>query len=68
MQPNIRESYVGKDGRLTIEGYKLLNDMAIRVAGLEAKFAAIAVIASPAGGATTDAQARAAINAIIGAA
>ena len=60
--------YVQSNGTLTIEGVKLFRDLETRAAALEAKFTAIAAIAAPSGGATTDAEARAAIVAILGAA
>lgn len=57
--------YVAADGSLTLDGIKLFRDLESRVSAAEAKFAAIALIAAPSGGATTDAEARAAIAAII---
>ncbi len=65
--PNIQEVYVA-DGRLTLEGYKLLADMNDRLEAAEAKLAAIAALSDPTGGATIDAEARTAINAILDAA
>ncbi len=58
MSINITEVVIDpKTGRLTLDGYKMLR-------ALEDRLDAIAGIASPTGGATVDAQARAAINAI----
>lgn len=67
-RPNLAETYVQRDGHLTLEGLKLLQDMNSRITDLETKLAAIAAVAAPTGGATTDAEARAAINSIITAA
>lgn len=67
MSANLEQQYVGADGRLTIEGVQLFGDLARRIEGLEAKLDAISAVAEPTGG-TPDAEARAAINAIIAAA
>lgn len=68
MSPNIQEQYVDPSGRLTIDGYKMLDGLFQRVDALDAKLTAIAALADPAGGATIDAEARAAIAAILDAA
>lgn len=67
-RPNMAEVYFAPTGRPTLAGQRLLQDMADRLDAIEAKLFAIAEIADPTGGATTDAEARAAILAIIGAA
>ena len=64
MRPNPLAQYVQTDGRLTILGIQLLGDLERRLVDVEARFAAIAAVAAPTGG-TSDAEARAAINAII---
>ena len=58
-------SYFNADGTPTIEGIRLIRSMEQRLDAAEAKLAAIAAVAGPAGGATIDAEARTAINAII---
>ena len=68
MKPNSQIAYVQADGRLTLEGMRLFLAQADQIATLEGKLAAIGAIALPAGGATIDTQARAAIAAIIAAA
>ena len=68
MSANLAQQYVGPDGRLTLEGVQLFDSLSRRLLVLENKLAAIAEVTGPAGGATTDAEARAAINAIIAAA
>lgn len=68
MTANLQQQYVDAQGRLTLDGVQLFDTLSRRIAALEGKFEAIAAIADPTGGATTDAEARAAINAIIGAA
>lgn len=68
MKPNSQIAYVQADGRLTLDGMRLFLAQAEQIATLEGKLAAIGAIALPAGGATIDTQARAAIAAIIGAA
>ena len=68
MSANLAQQYVGPDGRLTLEGVQLFDSLARRILTLEGKLAAIAEVTGPTGGATTDAEARAAINAIIAAA
>jgi hypothetical protein len=65
---SIKDQIVTADGRLTQNGYALLDGMDRRLRGLEGKLAAVAAITGPTGGATVDAEARTAINAIIGAA
>jgi hypothetical protein len=67
-RPNPQISYTFPDGRLTIEGLQLLLGIEDRLARAERKLAAIAVVAAPTGGATVDAEARAQIVAILGAA
>lgn len=67
MKPNLSEQYVGPNGRLTLTGMKFFDAMERRIEAAEGKLAAIAAVADPTGGATTDAEARAAIVAIIGA-
>lgn len=68
MRPNPQISYTFPDGRLTIEGLQLLLGYDDRIKAAEAKLAAIAALADPAGGATIDAEARAQIAAILDAA
>jgi len=53
------------DGSLTLLGLELFGEMQRRIEAQDAKLAAIAAVVSPAGGATVDAEARAAIAAII---
>jgi hypothetical protein len=65
MRPNPQVKYVTADGRLTLEGIALLERLA-KVSG--DRLAAIAGVTKPTGGATEDAEARAAIDAIIDAA
>ena len=79
---NAQQQYITPDGRLTIAGLQLFGDLSRRlilaesgitalqgrVDAVEAKLAAIAVVASPTGGTTEDAEARAAIVSIINAA
>jgi hypothetical protein len=72
MTPNSSVRYIDGAGRLTADGLRLFRNMAQRIdaaetglAAAESKLAAIAAVANPAGGATIDAEARAAINAII---
>lgn len=66
MSANFAIQYVQPDGRLTSEGLRLFAGLFERVAVLEAKLAAVAAVAAPVGGATIDAEARAAIVALIG--
>ena len=66
--PSLVETYVGPDGRLTIDGMKILQNAFSRIEDLEAQMAAIGAVTSPSGGATVDAEARTAIDAIITAA
>ena len=68
MKPNAQIQYVSQDGRLTMAGMQLLDAQARQIAALEAKLAALGLVTTPAGGGTQDAEARAAINAIINAA
>lgn len=65
---NYAISYFGPDGKPTVEGLKLFQSLERRVGSAEAKLAAIAAVVAPTGGATVDAEARAAIVAILGAA
>jgi hypothetical protein len=65
MRANSQVRYIDATGRLTGDGLRFFNELTTTLDGLSAKLAAIAAVASPAGGATTDAEARAAINAII---
>lgn len=58
-------AYVDAQGRLTDPGAKLFADIERRVTAAEAKLTAIAAVVAPTGGATIDAESRAAINAII---
>ena len=60
-------TYVQSNGTLTLDGLKLFRAMEARFDALEGKLQAIAEVAAPTGGATTDAEARAAILAIIAA-
>jgi len=61
--PNVR--YIAQDGSLTLDGLSLFRDLDQRLRAAEGKLAAIAAIAAPAGGAVVDAEARAAIAAIL---
>ncbi len=62
MSVNIHERVIDpQTGKLTLEGYKML-------VALENRLAAIAAVAAPSGGATVDAEARAAVAAMIAAA
>lgn len=63
MSANFAIQYVQPDGRLTSEGLRLFADLFARVEALEARLAAVA---APVGGVTIDAEARAAIVALIG--
>lgn len=63
---NFSIRYVAPDGTFTTEGLILLANLFARVDAAESKLAAIAAIPVPAGGATVDAEARAAIAAIVG--
>jgi len=65
MKPNLQQRYIDGNGRLTLDGVALIDGLDRRLAAAESKLAAIAAIAGPTGGAVTDTQARAAINAII---
>ncbi len=59
MSLNIQEQYVDpRTGKLTLEGYKLLQ-------GVIDRLDAIAAVTAPTGGATVDAEARTAVAAII---
>ena len=64
-KPNLSEQYLRGDGRLTVDGQKLLQSMFDRIGVLEGQIAAIAAVTGPTGGATVDAEARTAINSII---
>lgn len=68
MNANAQIQYVAADGRLTMAGMQLFSAQARQIAALEAKLAALGGVTTPAGGGTQDAEARAAINAIINAA
>lgn len=57
-RPNLAERFVGQDGRLTVEGLKVLQ-------GVFDRLDAIAQVTAPTGGATQDAEARQAISDII---
>ena len=59
--------YVAQDGHFTPEGLVMFSGIIARLEAAEAKLTTIAAIAAPAGGATVDAEARAAIAAIIAA-
>lgn len=62
MSVNIHERVIDpQTGKLTLEGYKML-------VALENRLDAIAAVAAPSGGATVDAEARAAVAAMIAAA
>ncbi len=62
MSVNIHERVIDpQTGKLTLEGYKML-------VALENRLAAIAAVAAPSGGATVDAEARAAVAVMIAAA
>lgn len=58
-------SYFRQDGTPTERGLEEFRRMEDRIAALEAKLAAIAAVTEPTGGATQDAEARTAIDAII---
>ena len=63
--------YVTPQGTLTKAGWDALQGLdgaLVRLAAAEAKLAAIGAVAAPAGGATVDAESRAAVAAVIGAA
>lgn len=60
-RPNLADRFVTPDGKLSIEGYKVLN-------ALFERFDAIAALSDPAGGGTVDTEARAAIAALLDAA
>jgi len=57
--------YVSENGDLTLEGMRLFNAIDKRLTACEARLAAIAAVVAPVGGATNDAEARAAVTAII---
>jgi len=65
MIANLQEAYVTPDGRLTLAGAKLFDNISRRLDVAEGKLSAIAAVADPTGGTTQDAEARAAINAIV---
>lgn len=56
--------YVGPDGRLTLDGLALFQDMIAQAQAATDRLAAIAAVASPVGGGTVDTEARTAIDAI----
>lgn len=58
-------SYFSPTGKPTTRGLEEFRNMERRIVALEAKLAAIAAVTEPTGGATTDAEARTAIDAII---
>ena len=62
---NRQVAYFNTDGTPTVRGIEYFQRIEKRVVAAEAKLAAIAAITNPAGGATIDAEARTAINAII---
>lgn len=64
LRANLSETYT-QGGKPTLAFMRLLQEYERRLADLETKLAAIAAVAAPTGGATTDAEARTAINAII---
>ena len=64
-EPNITEIVADGNGRLTLAGFTMLADMNARIVVMEGTLAAIAAITAPTGGATTDAEARSAIAAIL---
>ena len=61
-------SYFNPDGTPTAEGMKFFKALEGRLEAAEAQMAAIAAVTGPTGGATIDAEARTAIDAIIAAA
>lgn len=67
MTPNHLAVYVSRDGRLTQDGLMLLQAQGRAIADLQGQLAAIAAVVAPSGGATVDAEARAAIAGIIAA-
>ncbi len=68
MTPTTITKYVSPQGTLTTQGVELFLEVERRMAAAESKLAAIAAVTAPAGGATTDAEARTAINSILTAA
>lgn len=60
-----RVRYIAQDGTLTLQGMQLFGEMVRALDEQSAKLAAIAEVVAPTGGATTDAEARTAIAAII---
>ena len=65
MRLNKLTRYVLQDGTPTEDFIREARLQEQRIVALEAKLAAIAAVTGPTGGATTDAEARTAINAII---
>ena len=59
--------YVNANGSLNLDGIKLFRSLEARLDASEARLKAIAAIVAPVGGATIDAEARAAIVAILAA-
>ena len=68
MPLNLTTRFVQPDGRLTLTAIQQLSELERRLNAQELKLAAIAAVADPTGGVTEDAEARAAIIAIIAAA
>ena len=68
MPLNLTTRFVQPDGRLTLTAIQQLSELERRLNVQEMKMAAIAAVADPTGGVTEDAEARAAIIAIIAAA
>jgi hypothetical protein len=57
--------YVNADGSLSLQGLEVFREMQRQIMAQDEKLAAIAAVVAPTGGATVDAEARAAIAAII---
>jgi hypothetical protein len=62
------ETYVTADGRLTARGVILFKQIIAALGATGGRLDAVAAVAAPAGGATVDTQARAAIVAMLAAA
>ena len=65
---NLQQRIVEADGRPTLDFVQELEQLTRDLRNARAALAAIAAVTAPTGGATVDAEARAAINAIIAAA
>lgn len=67
MRPVNGVRYVAADGTLTLDGMRLFGAMAADLEAAQGRIAGAAAVAPPSGGATVDAEARAAVAAILGA-